>query len=397
MKTIFKQILLFLVISTSTVLTLPTDERIRKHGYPVEKHVLQTRDGYVLTLFRIPHPQDAADQNTTRPIAFLQHGLLSSSDCWILNGPGLAIAYMLVEDGYDVWLGNTRGNTYSKRHVNYSPFFQRFWLYDWHEIAMYDVPAMIDYVLYTTGQKSLHYVGHSQGTTVLFVMTSMIPSFNKKIKSAQLLAPVAWMNNIRGPFVDLITPFLGLPNGFVELFGSMEFLPNNMILRALGDQMCKEDSIIQEFCSNVIFLICGWDKNSFNKSLMADIIDTHPAGASVNQVMHFLQEHLSGKFRQFDYGFLRNIVVYGRFTPPEYNLSKVKVPIFLYYGDNDYLSHPVDVHRLMSYLPNLKKAFRVPDKDWNHLDYLWANNVKEMIFDKILENVNAMESLVIKG
>ncbi|XP_055852506.1 lipase 3-like isoform X2 [Episyrphus balteatus] len=349
-------------------------------------------------MFRIPHPRNYNERNSsTRPVAFLQHGLLSSSDCWILNGPGLALAYMLVESGYDVWLGNSRGNTYSKRHAAYSPFFQLFWNFDWHEIALFDMPAMIDYVLYTTGEESLHYVGHSQGTTVLFVMTSLTPSFNYKIKSAQLLAPVAFMNNIRGPFVELATPFLGLPNGLVELFGSLEFLPNNLIVRTLGDQMCRDDSITQPICSNVIFLICGWRNNSFNKTLLADIIHTHPAGASVNQVMHFLQEHISGHFRQFDYGFLRNLMVYGKLTPPEYNLKKVKVPTFLYYGDNDYLSHPIDVQRLMRRLPNVQYSYRVPDPNWNHLDHLWANNVKEIIFDRLLNNVNIMESLAREG
>lgn len=35
-----------------------------------------------------------------------------------------------------------------------------------HEMAMYDLPAAIDFVLQKTGQKQLHYVGYSQGCSI---------------------------------------------------------------------------------------------------------------------------------------------------------------------------------------------------------------------------------------
>lgn len=35
-----------------------------------------------------------------------------------------------------------------------------------HEMAMYDLPAMIDFVLQKTGQKQIYYVGYSQGCTI---------------------------------------------------------------------------------------------------------------------------------------------------------------------------------------------------------------------------------------
>lgn len=35
-----------------------------------------------------------------------------------------------------------------------------------HEMAMYDLPAAIDFVLQKTGQQQLHYVGYSQGCTI---------------------------------------------------------------------------------------------------------------------------------------------------------------------------------------------------------------------------------------
>lgn len=102
----------------------------------------------------------------------------------------------MADQGYDVWMGNARGNVYSRKHVLYDPDGSRedrehFWRFSWHEIGAIDLPSMIDYVLIATGQKQLFYIGHSQGTTAFFVMCSERPEYNAKIKMMHALAPVA--------------------------------------------------------------------------------------------------------------------------------------------------------------------------------------------------------------
>lgn len=37
------------------------------------------------------------------------------------------IAYLLYDSGYDVWLGNARGNTYSRAHTHWSIDDAKFW------------------------------------------------------------------------------------------------------------------------------------------------------------------------------------------------------------------------------------------------------------------------------
>lgn len=71
-------------------------------------------------------------------------------------------------------------------------------LFSWHEMGIYDLPAMIDYILKQTGQKQLFYIGFSQGTTQFFVLMSLRPEYNKKIKLMSALAPVAYTGHLGG-------------------------------------------------------------------------------------------------------------------------------------------------------------------------------------------------------
>ena len=48
-------------------------------------------------------------------------------------------------------------------------------------MAAYDLPASIDYILQSTGQTSLGYVGHSQGTTMGFAALSSQPQLAQKV------------------------------------------------------------------------------------------------------------------------------------------------------------------------------------------------------------------------
>lgn len=65
-------------------------------------------------------------------------------------------------------------------------------------MGMYDAPAMIDYILNYIGQEKLFYIGFSQGTTQFWVLTSLRPEYNEKIKLMSALAPVAYTGHITG-------------------------------------------------------------------------------------------------------------------------------------------------------------------------------------------------------
>jgi lysosomal acid lipase/cholesteryl ester hydrolase len=57
-----------------------------------------------------------------------------------------SLAFTLAEAGYDVWLGNTRGNKYSCKHKTRKPTDEIFWDFCMDELAKHDLPDSIDVI-----------------------------------------------------------------------------------------------------------------------------------------------------------------------------------------------------------------------------------------------------------
>ncbi|XP_014362640.2 lipase 3, partial [Papilio machaon] len=363
--------------------TLDTFTLIRKYGYPCEIHRVYTEDKYILEMHRVPHGINKTN-NSRRPVIFLQHGLLSSSAEWVLMRPGKGLAYILADAGYDVWMGNARGNTYSRHHVSIKPTKSQFWQFSWHEIGYYDLPAMIDYVLKDTGVTKVQYIGFSQGTTAFWVMASTRPEYNNKISAMHALAPIAFISHIKSPLIKTLGPFTNSLELVMKMLGANEFLPNGKINELAGEKLCLEEAVTQVLCKNLLFLICGFNNEQLNNTMLPVVLGHTPAGASTKQIIHFGQLYNSNKFVQFDYGRFKNRRIYGSRYPPSYNLTAITTPIFLHYADNDWLSTPTDVHRLMLELPVVVGKYRVPMKAFNHLDFVFANDANKLIYNRLL-------------
>ena len=99
--------------------------------------------------------------------------MLSSADAWVCNGRKLSAAFILADKGYEVWLGNSRGSFYSRRHVSLNPDKDsQFWEYSFVEMGRHDLPAAINLALEKSKASKLHYVGTSQGSSEMLVALS---------------------------------------------------------------------------------------------------------------------------------------------------------------------------------------------------------------------------------
>ena len=145
---------------------------IRYWGYPVEEHYVVTEDGYILCLHRIPYGRNNETESSgPRQPVFLGHALIADSSEWVFGPPKKSLGYLLADNNFDVWMGNTRGNTYSRNHIslNTCSYCPEFWSFGFDDSGEKDYSRTIDYILETTGQEKVHFVGHSMGTTQMMV------------------------------------------------------------------------------------------------------------------------------------------------------------------------------------------------------------------------------------
>jgi pimeloyl-ACP methyl ester carboxylesterase len=95
------------------------------------------------------------------------HGMLGSSGDMVMSG-NYSPGFYLVDKGFDLWLGNARGNRFNTRHKTLTMKDAKFWDFSFHEMGIYDLPAMVDYTLKITQKKRAFFIGHSQGNISLY-------------------------------------------------------------------------------------------------------------------------------------------------------------------------------------------------------------------------------------
>ncbi|XP_014737713.1 PREDICTED: lipase member N-like [Sturnus vulgaris] len=352
-------------------------QKILFHGYSSEEYDVMTEDGYFLSLNRIPHGKEDAGLSGPRTPVLIVHGFCLDGGDWVDNFPDSSLAFILADAGYDVWIGNNRGTSWSRRHRSLSISSEEFWDFSFHEMAMYDLPAMVDFILNVNGQEKLFYIGHSQGSSLGFIAFSSMPHLAEKIKLFFALAPAYTFRHVRGPVLKLVF----LPDLLLkELFGTRELVLVPRKEKELLVERCSK-RLAAEVCVNGIFLVGGFDRNNLNSSRLDVYLSHFPDYTSVKTLLHWGQTAKSAHFRQFDYG-LKNMEKYNQLTPPYYPIEAMRVPVALWSGGQDWAIPPVEIQRLLSHLTNVVHHEHFPD--WNHFDHFWGLNAPQRMYRQMV-------------
>jgi len=352
------------------------------YGYPLEVHTAVTPDGYELVLYHIPHGK--VTPQTKGPV-LLQHGLTDSSAGWCLNEPEESLSFILADGGYDVWIGNNRGNGYSMNNINFGPEDARFWDFSWDDMALIDFPTMINYVLTATNSPKLSYIGHSEGTIQAFAGLIAKPDIADKINVFIALAPVAYVGGITVEIMQVLARLNG--DALLLLLGVHEFyLPD--IVHDVLPIICRIDPSACGFGGNLFY-----GNNSFlNTSRLSLYTDFEPFPTSAKNIIHWAQGVRTATYERFDYGTQGNIDHYGQPTPPPYDLSKfpAQLPLVLFTGGKDALADPADVAILTRQLPTPPTVFY--RDDYGHLDFLVGYAANKLTYPDLIAQLEKYHS-----
>ena len=345
-----------------------------------------TPDGYYLSLQQIPHGIKNKNQ-ATKGIVFLQHGLNSDSASWVLNPPNESLSFVLADAGYEVWMGNDRGDGLSMRNKYYTPDQSEFWNFTYDQMAQYDLPTMINFTLANAAlrnQKTLAYIGISEGTIIMFAGASRnYANIADSVNLFIALAPVAYVYHQRSPIMQVLAELDTAQ--ILELLGDHEFYLPNVIETLLPD-ICK---INPQDCDWVLSLLMG-PSTHINTSRIPYYLNYQPNPTSILNMVHWSQGAYADVFQMFDYGTPEgNKRHYNQSTPPQYELSKIKksLPIALFTGGNDYLADPLDVARLIKDLPTAPVLIH-NEPSYSHVDYAIAPDAATRAYPIMINLLN---------
>ncbi|KAL3698813.1 hypothetical protein R1sor_012889 [Riccia sorocarpa] len=354
------------------------EQIILKMGYPCQNYTVETGDGFLLGLYRMPYGfnEQLRDNSWSRPPVFLQHGLLQGGDNWVLNNPDESLAYILADAGFDVWIGNIRGTRWSHGHISLNTRDKNYWDWSIDELAAYDLPAMLEFVYKSTGRKTF-YVGHSQGTIIGFAAFTQ-DRVGDFVAAAALLSPITYLNHINCAFCNIAAHYY--VERMVKTMGIREFNLRNELGVELVDRVCASPKVD---CENLLASITGANC-CFNSTRIPYYTQYEPHSTSLKNLAHLAQMVRQGTFEMYDYGKLGNLLRYFRFSPPAYDLSKIpkSLPIWMSWGGNDALADPVDVAHTMEELPSKPELVYV--EDYGHIDFILSTRAKADVYDSLV-------------
>ncbi|KAJ5672921.1 hypothetical protein N7507_002048 [Penicillium longicatenatum] len=365
-------------------------------GYEAEEHIVQTSDGYLLGLHRLAYRRGEENMRVnqgpgsiTKKVVYLHHGLLMSSEVWVaLTDEQRCLPFQLVEKGYDVWLGNNRGNKYAKKSVQFSPGSNEFWDFSIDQFAFHDIPNSIEYILDVTTQPSLSYIGFSQGTAQAFATLSIHPLLNQKVDVFVALAPAMAPSGLRNRIVDSLMK--ASPNFLFLLFGRRSILSSTTMWQTI-----LYPPIYVRIIDTALSVLFNWQcRNITRTQKLAAYLHLY-SFTSTKSVVHWFQIIRNKNFQFYDDELQTpfSIVASERFYKPvKYPTRNIKTPIVLLYGGSDSL---VDINVMLQGLPRGTVAKPIPT--YEHLDFLWAEDVDRQVFHHVFDALETYSPKSVNG
>ena len=376
MKNLLFSLLTILLINASFAnvdLSTYYKEFIYNQGYNLEVHEVVTDDGYILSLWHL------TPKSATQKVAYFQHGLTDTAWCFF-QLESRSLPFLLMKEGFDVWLGNGRGNIFSLKQKRKDPNNAKSGLFDFSmdENVKYDLPATIKYIKSKTGGKKMSYIAHSQGSTIFFMLYMHNPSLVES--SFDHFSSVGTVPNIAHA---VFTPIklLDTVYGLLDLFNfgkGMLTLSDSQRLKL--SNFCK----ILPFSCNTFFELGANIKYTkrIDYSKIYNYLYYYPGGTSKINLLQWSQIHTLQKLVYYNPNYDKTETA----TPYNLkNLSKWKIKALVARTDMDTLSSYQDVTDFYNNIED-KSYVKILDlTNYGHLDVLAADSAYTDVFLPIVK------------
>jgi lysosomal acid lipase/cholesteryl ester hydrolase len=362
----------------------PMELILKRLGYPIEIHYIQTYDGYILKAFRI-QCKNCKKITPLKEVIYMQHGLIDSSDTFTGNTEDKSPGLIFANKGFDVWMVNMRGNKHSRAHVKLNPDVDRkFWDFTWQDMIDYDFPAIVQYIHFKTKAK-INYFGHSQGGTIIVGAMALHLKELKLLKNIFAIGPTIFMRNLDTPLFGILAK--SDIHKILKFFKIQEIFDANPLLNPTTAFMC---GMLSNLCNEIISFASELDSDLVNMDRLSVWLGHYPSGTSVKNILHYRQMLLEKEYilRRYDYGSdTDNKGKYKLPTPPIFDLRKINTTFYLYGGMQDRMASIKDTQEAVR---QIGKAVIYKEVEAGHLSFLLGKQMDYVneIINIIMKNKN---------
>ena len=243
------------------------------------------------------------------------------------------------------------------------------------QFAFHDIPDTIDYILSTTHQPSLSYIGFSQGTAQAFASLSIHPTLNDKVDVFIALAPAMSPRGVSSSIVDSFVK--ASPDILFLAFGRHAILGSATMWQSI-----LYPPIFVRFIDTSLRFLFNWTATNISPHQKLAAYPHLYSYTSTKSVVHWFQIIRNGVFQMYD-DEAPNPMFSNRskyYKVAKFPTKNIKTPIVLVYGGSDSL---VDINIMLKELPRHTIAKEIPH--YEHLDFLWASTVDQLVFPHVFE------------
>ncbi|KAI7550916.1 alpha/beta-hydrolase [Hortaea werneckii] len=244
------------------------------------------------------------------------------------------------------------------------------------QFAFHDIPDSINYILETTRQPNLSYIGFSQGTAQAFATLSIHPTLNEKVNLFIALAPAMAPPGLASGTVASLCK--SNPEVLFLAFGRRAILGSATMWQAL-----LYPAIFTWFIDKSLAFLFNWQTRNISPHQKLAAYPHLYSFTSTKCVVHWFQIIRNGTFQMFDDETTTPFAVGNSakyYKVAKFPTRNIKTPIHLIYGGSDSL---VDIKLMLKELPRHTVARGI--QKYEHLDLLWASDVNRLVFPHVLE------------
>ncbi|KAJ3115203.1 hypothetical protein HDU96_001049 [Phlyctochytrium bullatum] len=343
-------------------------------GYSCDTFETITEDGFILFIHRVgSHDRAPAPKG---PV-ILMHGLFQSSGVWVTNGLH-SLAFYLVDQGFDVWMGNNR--TCIEQHIRLSPSDAAFWNWSLDELARYDFPATLDLVRRETGYDKVAFVGHSQGNAQAFLSMLQNPAVGNKLSLFVALAPAVYIGSLLETFPVCL--LMECPAELYRvLFGVKAFLPVMTLVQKIFPPY-----VFATLAYHMFHYLFGWTDTNWDPRNKSCYFQFTPRPQSSKAIHHWAQMGSAGVIKPFEPNPTPkpSLPAAARKANANFDVSSIRCPLAMYYGSKDTIIDGPALHK-KCLDGGVDLVYAEVVDGYEHMDCLWSMDAKERVWKSMVK------------